>query len=219
MIWIEGLRYATSAGFELALPNLAIETGARVAVIGPSGSGKTTFLNLLAGLLSPQSGRIVVAGTDVAALSPKERLRFRARSVGFVFQDFDLVAYLSALENILYPARIANDITPDRAMIARARALAERTGIADRLWAKPARMSQGEQQRTAICRALLRAPALVLADEATGNLDPKNKQASLDLLFDEVERAGATLIAVTHDHQLLDRFDRVIDFAALPAEL
>ena len=130
-----------------------------------------------------------------------------------MFQDFALLDYLSACENILYSARIVGGTRPDAAMRARTEDLAAACGLAGKLDRRPGALSQGEQQRVALCRALILRPRLILADEATGNLDPENKTAILDLLFARVAEAGATLLAVTHDHDLLPRFDRVIDFA------
>ena len=135
--------------------------------------------------------------------------------LGFIFQNFALVDYLDALENILYPYRVGVGLKLDAAARDRARLLAEACGIAERLKNHPNALSGGEQQRVAICRALVTQPALILADEATGNLDPDTKEAILDLLFDRAAEMQATVLAVTHDHGLLPRFDRVIDFAAL----
>ena len=134
--------------------------------------------------------------------------------MGFVFQDFALLDYLTARGNILYPYRIGAGLRLDRAARARAEALAGACGIAGLLDRRPGRLSQGERQRVALCRALVTEPGVVLADEPTGNLDPANKALILDLLFERTRAAGASLLAVTHDHELLSRFDRVVDLAA-----
>lgn len=215
MIEIEGLRFAHPAGgFRLEIPELRVAKGERVAVVGPSGTGKTTLLNLVAGILTAGAGRITVDGTQVTRLGDSARRAFRVGAIGFVFQNFALVEYLSARENILYPYRINPALRLDAGTRARAEALADAVGLADKLDRKPQALSQGEQQRIAICRALITRPALVLADEATGNLDPENKELILDLLFEQTRAQDATLLAVTHDHALLPRFDRVVDFAA-----
>jgi putative ABC transport system ATP-binding protein len=215
VIALENLRFAYPGGrFRLDVPSLAVGAGERVAVVGPSGTGKTTLLNLVAGLLRPDGGRVSVDGNDLCSLSPSELRRFRARTIGFVFQDFALVEYLSAAENILYPYRVAPHSAIDASVRARARALAEACGLTGKLGRRPGALSQGEQQRVAICRALVTQPRLVLSDEATGNLDPANKALILDLLFAQAEAAGASILAVTHDHALLPRFDRVVDFSA-----
>ncbi len=195
----------------LHLPELTIEEGQTLAVIGPSGSGKTTFLNLLSGLLRPDRGTVRVNGIAVEGLSRRAAQAFRARSVGYIFQDFGLLDYLSAGDNILHPFRIApgRRVTPEAR--ARAEALAETLGITSRLSHRPAQLSHGEKQRVAICRAVVTDPAVLLADEPTGNLDPETAGRIMDHLFAERERLGATLIMVTHDHGLLDRFDRVLD--------
>ncbi len=214
MIQIDGLTFGYGpTGFRLNVPEFALEAGERVAIVGPSGSGKTTLLNLIAGIYTPESGRIDVAGTEVSRLSDAARRRFRASQIGFVFQDFALLDYLPARQNILYPYRINAALTLDADARARAEALAEACGIGDKLDRHPGGLSQGEQQRVAICRALVTQPKLILSDEATGNLDPDSKARILDLLFEQASEAGASVLAVTHDHELLPRFERVLDFA------
>ncbi|QPH54511.1 ABC transporter ATP-binding protein [Pontivivens ytuae] len=213
MVEIEDLTFSyPSGGFGLRVPSLTLKDGERLAIVGPSGSGKTTLLNLIAGILRPATGRIDVGGTDVTTLSDAERRRFRASRIGFVFQDFALLDYLPARQNILYPYRISPGLVLDAAARSRAEALATASGIGDKLDRHPSALSQGEQQRVAICRALVTQPKLVLSDEATGNLDPESKARILDLLFERAEAAGASVLAVTHDHELLPRFDRVLDF-------
>ena len=214
MISVEDLsfRYGDTS-FRLRVPEFSLQENERVAIVGPSGSGKTTLLNLIAGILTPEAGRIDVAGTDVAQLSDAQRRRFRASTIGFVFQDFALLDYLSARQNILYPYRITPALKLDADARDRAEALAASCGIGDKLDRHPTALSQGEQQRVAICRALVTQPKLILSDEATGNLDPDSKARILDLLFDQASQAGAAVLAVTHDHELLPRFQRVLDFA------
>ncbi len=214
MIKVEGLTFNYGAGgFRLHVPTFSLRDGERLAIVGPSGRGKTTLLNLIAGILTPETGRIDIAGTDVTALSDAERRRFRASQIGFVFQDFALLDYLTAGQNILYPYRITPALTLDAEVRDRAEALAESCGIGDKLDRHPTALSHGEQQRVAICRALLTRPKLILSDEATGNLDPASKTRILDLLFEKASEVGAAVLAVTHDHELLPRFERVIDFA------
>jgi len=213
VIDLRGVQFAYRGGsFRLDIPSFQVQGGEKLAVIGPSGSGKTTLLNLVAGILTPVKGEVEVAGTGVSALGDARRRDFRIRNIGFVFQDFELLDYLNVLDNILHPYRISA-LRLDRTVRERAEGLAERLGVGDKLKRRSDDISQGEKQRVAICRALLPGPRLILADEATGNLDPRNKGRILDLLFDSVEAHGATLLAVTHDHELLPRFDRVVDFA------
>jgi len=214
MIRAESLEFAYPQGdFFLRIADFSVASGERIAVVGPSGSGKSTLLYLIAGILVPRAGRVEVDGRAVSALGDAERRAFRAASVGFVFQDFELVDYLNVLDNILHPCRISGALALDAAARDRAHELAARMGISDKLRRPVTDLSHGERQRVAICRALIARPKLILADEATGNLDPDNKLRILDLLFEEAARAAATVLAVTHDHALLPRFDRVADFA------
>ncbi len=215
IIAIERLAFQYAEGdFCLHIPELQIAAGTKAALIGPSGSGKTTLINLLAGIVPASSGQIRVHGASLDRFGDAERRRFRIANIGFVFQDFALLDYLTILDNILHPYRInrALDLTPR----AREHAvhLAAAMGIADKLKRHVRHLSQGEKQRAAICRALVTRPPLLLADEPTGNLDPANKSHILQHLFRYVEEAGATLVAVTHDHGLLGGFDRVVDFQA-----
>ncbi|MFN4160215.1 MAG: ABC transporter ATP-binding protein [Gemmobacter sp.] len=199
----------------LRLPNLSVQQGALVAIAGPSGSGKSTILNLVAGILVPERGRIVIGGQDVTAMDDAARRRFRLNRIGLIFQNFALIDYLSVEENILLPLRIHPKPKLAPAMRQRARELAETVGLADKVSRLPAQLSQGEQQRVAIARALLTRPAIILADEATGNLDPDGKVAILDLLFSQAREVSATVLAVTHDRDLFSRFDRVLDIRDL----
>ncbi len=213
MISISSLEFQHVTGeFHLRVPELTVAKYEKVAVIGPSGSGKTTLLNLIAGILTPKTGTVRVNHTHVSSLPDAERRDFRIANIGFVFQDFELLDYLNVLDNILHPYRITRALLLNKEVRDRARALAENMDIADKLQRYPDGLSHGEKQRAAICRALLPQPKLILADEATGNLDPDTKQVILDLLFDSVTNHDATLLAVTHDHELLKHFDRVIDF-------
>ncbi len=214
MISIRNLAFGYhSGGFRLKVPELSLRDGERLSVIGPSGSGKTTLLKLIAGILSPDSGQVEVSGIDIKGMKDADRRQFRASHIGFVFQDFALLEYLSARQNILYPYRITPALRLDAKVRTRVESLAEACNIGDKLDRHPAELSQGEQQRVAICRALIARPKLILSDEATGNLDPESKGRILNLLFDQAAEAGATVLAVTHDHELLPRFERVIDFA------
>ncbi len=213
MITISNLHFHyPNSEFRLTVPESAVSSGEKIAVVGPSGSGKTTLLNLLAGILTPDQGKVQVGEVAVSEQGDAGRRDFRISNIGFIFQDFELLDYLSILDNILHPYRITGALQLTGEVRQRAISLAEEMGIAGHLKKHPDELSQGEKQRAAICRALLPKPDLILADEATGNLDPANKTRILDLLFKSVEDHDATLVAVTHDHELLPRFDRVIDF-------
>jgi ABC-type lipoprotein export system ATPase subunit len=212
-IRLTDLRFHYREGdFELRVPELVVQGGERVAVIGPSGSGKTTLLHLIAGIARPETGAVCTAGVEVTALDDAARREFRIRNIGLVFQEFELLEYLSVLDNVLLPYRINPSLRLETAVRQRAEAVARRVGIADKLGRLATRLSHGEKQRVAVCRAPLTEPELLLADEPTGNLDPANKDRVLDILFEYADESGATLLTVTHDRDLLGRFGRVIDF-------
>jgi putative ABC transport system ATP-binding protein len=213
MIKIQNLEFSyPDNGFQLTIPDLEISKGEMLAVIGPSGTGKTTLLNLIAGILTPHAGSVTVSDIEVNELDDAQRRNFRINEIGFVFQDFELIDYLNIMDNILHPYRITLSLKLTAQTRERAMKLADNMGIVNKLKMYPDQLSQGEKQRTAICRALLPEPKLILADEATGNLDPENKIRILDLLFSFVDRHETTLLAVTHDHDLLPRFDRTLNF-------
>jgi putative ABC transport system ATP-binding protein len=184
--------------------SLAVEEGESVAITGPSGSGKTTLLNILSGLDRPTAGRARVGGVDLAALSTRDLARYRQRTVGLVFQQFHLIPYLSALENVML-AQFLHSVT-DKTEAAEA---LRRVGLGERLTHLPSQLSGGEQQRVCIARALINQPPLILADEPTGNLDAANEAVVMSLLHDLHQR-GHTLVLVTHDATIAQRADREI---------
>lgn len=213
MIAIENLKYSyPNSDFHLSIENLSIQQGKKTAVIGPSGFGKTTMLNLIAGILQPDEGSISISSNELDKLSDDERRDYRLLNIGFVFQDFKLIEYLNVLDNILLPSRINKVLSLSKQLKERAVNLADSLNIDDKLSKFPNKLSQGEKQRVAICRALLNNPSIILADEPTGNLDPENKQHILNILFDYVEKYNSTLITVTHDYELLSGFETIIDF-------
>ena len=186
--------------------DLRIESGRVVAITGPSGSGKSTLLGLLAGLDAPSTGRIFIDEADITAMSEDELARFRGRRIGFVFQFFHLLPSLTAYENARVPLEIAG--TPGAG--ARADALLSEVGLGARRHHYPSQLSGGEQQRVAIARALANDPAILLADEPTGNLDSATGQQVIDLLIDVNRRRHTTVILVTHDPELAARADTTI---------
>lgn len=204
-------RYPGSA-FQLRIGNWQVPVAAQVAIVGPSGSGKTTLLHLMAGILRATSGTIDINGVNVAGISDSAARDFRAAKVGLVFQRFELVDYLNVRQNITLPFSINRSLSLDGAVKDRVETLARRVGIHALLARRVQRLSQGEQQRVAICRALVTRPQIVLADEPTGNLDPENKQIIVDLLKQECQQQQSTLIMVTHDVSLVQQFSQQVDF-------
>lgn len=188
--------------------SLTLEAGEAVSIMGPSGSGKSTLLNILGTLEPPTSGSVTIAGENPFALGESALARFRNRRVGFVFQEHHLLPQCSALENVLLPT-LADTGGSDR--LDRAKMLLDRVGLSARLEHRPAELSGGERQRVAIARALINEPALVLADEPTGNLDRTSAGGVADLLGELPRRDGVTLIVVTHSSDLADRFARRLE--------
>jgi len=187
--------------------SFSVGSGEWIALMGPSGSGKTTLINILGGLDTLTSGRVVVDGVDLATLNESHLVRYRAEKVGFVFQQFHLVPYLNALENVML-AQYFHSMTDEQ----QAAEALKRVGLGDRLTHLPSALSGGEQQRVAIARALINQPKLILADEPTGNLDEANEEIVLEI-FRELHRAGHTILMVTHDPDIARQADRRIELA------
>ncbi len=217
MIEIQNLKFSwPRSSFDLRIESLQIPAGEKLAITGPSGSGKTTLLNLVAGIETAQQGTLKVLDTELASLSDSQRRDFRCSNIGFVFQQFELLDYLSVKDNIALPFMINQNLSGEKAELGSDEVigkLASSMGIGDKLKRHPQKLSQGEKQRVAICRALVANPKLILADEPTGNLDPANKHRTLDLLFEQADANRQTLIVVTHDMSIVDGFDRSIDFS------
>ncbi len=187
-----------------------VREGEAVAILGASGSGKSTLLGLLAGLDVPSEGKVWIAGEDLFALNEDGRARLRGQMVGFVFQSFQLLPALTALENVMLPLELSGgaDAVP------RARLVLDRVGLGERLGHYPRQLSGGEQQRVAVARAFVTEPKLLFADEPTGNLDSETGEHIIELLFEMNRERGATLVLVTHDHELASRCDRRLHIAA-----
>lgn len=185
--------------------NLSIERGEKIFLCGPSGAGKTTLLYTLAGLETPQAGRVLIDNIDLYSLSRAAQSRFRNQRIGYIFQNYHLLPELTALENVMVPGAIGGHQTHDQAKLALAR-----VGLADRADHLPAELSGGEQQRVAIARAIVNEPDILFADEPTGNLDSHNSAAILQLLMDLVREKQTTLIVVTHDSSLTQHGDRTL---------
>ena len=186
-----------------------VREGEAVAILGASGSGKSTLLGLLAGLDVPSSGKVWISGEELFALNEDGRARLRGQMVGFVFQSFQLLPALTALENVMLPLELARgaDAGP------RARAVLDRVGLGERLGHYPRQLSGGEQQRVAVARAFVTEPKLLFADEPTGNLDSETGEHIIDLLFEMNRECGTTLVLVTHDAELAKRCDRRLHIA------
>jgi putative ABC transport system ATP-binding protein len=210
-------RYPGVEGFSLRIPALSVSEGSSVALVGPSGSGKTTLLGLLAGILRPSSGQIHVHGTQLDALDDRRLRQFRIRNVGQVFQSFELLPYLSVVENVMLPRYIRQTGKSTRQSRQDALQLLSELGLAHKAHARPGELSQGEQQRVAVCRAMLNRPAMLLADEPTGNLDLDNTRNVVTLLLDMARQHDSTLIMVTHDRNLLEPFSTVLDIQEVTA--
>jgi len=208
MIRLEGLRfgYGNDASV-LQLDRFELAEGRDLLIVGPSGCGKTTLLHLIAGLLVPSAGRVIVDGQDLAALSPAARDRFRGRRIGIVLQQFHLLPTITAMQNLLVAQSIAG-LPVDRGT---ATSVLNALGIDERLDAFPHQLSVGQQQRVAIARALVNSPSLLLADEPTGALDSRTAIEIL-ALFQELNREGATIVLVTHDADVARHARRVVRF-------
>jgi putative ABC transport system ATP-binding protein len=212
MIQINNLDFSyPESGFRLTIPELSIKKNEKIVIVGPSGTGKTTLLNLIAGILAPASGSLKIDGVDITRFETEDRQDLRAVKMGLVFQEFELLDYLSVLDNILLPYRVNAILQLEQTVIDRAVWLAEKVGLGNKLNRRPGHLSQGERQRTAVCRALLTQPAILLGDEPTGNLDPRNRDQVMDILFEYSQEVSAPLVIITHDQELLSRFDRRVD--------
>lgn len=210
MMNVEGLRKSYGSGDAkvevLKGLDFRINKGEQVALTGKSGSGKSTLLSLLAGLDSPDSGTISIDGQNISHMSEKEITQYRARNIGIVFQQFHLVSTLTAFENVLLPL----EILKKEGAHERAKSLLDNVGLSHRMDHLPSQLSGGESQRVAIARALSTHPAILFADEPSGNLDEETGEKVMNLLFDLVKKTGTTLVLVTHDPELAERCERII---------
>ena len=209
-IALNGVRKGFNGTPVLSIDRLDIPKGAQWIITGSSGSGKTTFLNLVSGILTPDAGTVTVAGTEITRLPEAARDRFRAEKIGFVFQTFNLLQGFTALENVLLGMLFA-----DRVDRGRAESLLERVGLKEKRDQPPDALSVGQQQRVAIARALANKPEILLADEPTGNLDPKTGDSIIGLLKEVCGENGTTLLCVTHQPQVMQSFKDVTDLGAL----
>lgn len=209
--------YSTASGGQLTVlddVSFSLEAGDTFAIVGPSGSGKTTLLGLCAGLDRASSGSVVLNGIPLDELSEDERAEVRNRYVGFIFQNFQLIPTLTALENVMVPLELRSEANAEQT----ARQWLEKVGLGNRLDHYPAQLSGGEQQRVCIARAFANNPRILFADEPTGNLDAENAAGIVDLIFDLNRTAGTTLVLVTHDPELARRTGRILKLKGGRAE-
>jgi putative ABC transport system ATP-binding protein len=210
MLQIENLTKTYTSGNRsltvLKNVSFSVEDSSTVAIVGPSGSGKSTLLGLCAGLDQPTSGQVVLEGINLSVLSEDQRAEVRNRNIGFVFQNFQLLPTLTAIENVMVPAELRGQ----RGAYDRAFTLLEKTGLADRIHHYPSQLSGGEQQRVALARAFINKPKILFADEPTGNLDDDTSSGITDLLFSLNRDSGTTLILVTHDLELAGLTERIL---------
>jgi len=193
----------------LHIPHFTVAAKEQVALVGSSGGGKSTLLNIIAGITTADSGQILIGGTDIARLVEPARDRFRAERIGYIFQTFNLLPAFTAYENVL----LGMSFSRGRVDPSRAKQLLERIGLGRRLTHKPSQLSVGEQQRVAIARALANKPQLLLADEPTASVDSANQESILELIAELCREQETSLLLVTHDHQVAQRFDRIARLA------
>ena len=216
ILQIEDLKFwYTGKGFQLEISNLKINKGSKVAILGKSGSGKTTLAHLISGILKPQSGLIRFMGQNTSNLSDGERRAYRIKNIGFIFQEFELIEYLSVLDNLILPYKLNKSLSLNEETISRAKAIAGRIEIENKLHKYPNQLSGGERQRLATARALITSPSLVIADEPTGNLDTQTANKVLNEIINQSSKSNSTLLMITHDPRLLESFDQVIDLNKL----
>ena len=207
MVDISGLTAAYNGRVVLALDRFSIKAGEHTLVLGPSGCGKTTLLNIVSGIMLPQSGEVWVNGVGVDTMNVGERDHFRGRHIGFVMQRLHLVSALSVGANLQLAQKLAGAAVDS----SRIDAILEALGISGKAKSAPRHLSQGEAQRVAIARAVVNRPALILADEPTSALDDRHCEAAINLLFEQASHHGATLLVATHDHRIKSRFSRVLE--------
>ena len=216
ILQIEDLKFwYPGKGFQLEISNLKINRGSKVAILGKSGSGKTTLAHLISGILKPKSGSIRFMGQDITDLNDAERRAYRIKRIGFIFQEFELIEYLNVLDNLILPYKLNQSLSLNEETINRAKTIAGRIEIENKLDKYPNQLSGGERQRLATARALITSPALVIADEPTGNLDTQTANKVLNEIINQSSESRSTLLMITHDPRLLESFDQVIDLNTL----
>jgi len=202
--------------FKIEISDIKITQGSKIAISGKSGSGKTTLIHLISGILKPQSGEILFYNKSITDMNDKEIRKHRILNIGFIFQEFELLEYLNVMDNLILPYKINKSLVLDAEIKDKAKEIANRIGIGNKLDQHPKQLSGGERQRLAIARALITSPPLIIADEPTGNLDEKTSNIVMDEITDQVSYTNSTLIMISHNNELISSFDEIIDIQESP---
>ena len=205
-----------ASDFKIEISDIKITQGSKIAISGKSGSGKTTLIHLISGILKPQSGEILFYNKSITDMNDKEIRKHRILNIGFIFQEFELLEYLNVMDNLILPYKINKSLVLDAEIKDKAKEIANRIGIGNKLDQHPKQLSGGERQRLAIARALITSPPLIIADEPTGNLDEKTSNIVMDEITDQVSYTNSTLIMISHNNELISSFDEIIDIQESP---
>ena len=205
-----------ASDFKIEISDIKITQGRKIAISGKSGSGKTTLIHLISGILKPQSGKILFYDESITDMNDKEIRKHRILNIGFIFQEFELLEYLNVMDNLILPYKINKSLALDAEIKDKAKEIANRIGIGNKLDQHPKQLSGGERQRLAIARALITSPPLIIADEPTGNLDEKTSNIVMDEITDQVSYTNSTLIMISHNNELISSFDEIIDIQESP---
>jgi len=205
-----------ASDFKIEISDIKITQGSKIAISGKSGSGKTTLIHLISGILKPQSGEILFYDKSITDMNDKEIRKHRISNIGFIFQEFELLEYLNVMDNLVLPYKINKSLVIDAEIKDKAKEIANRIGIGNKLDQHPKQLSGGERQRLAIARALITSPPLIIADEPTGNLDEKTSNIVMDEIKDQVSYTNSTLIMISHNNELISSFDEIIDIQESP---
>lgn len=205
-----------ASDFKIEISNIKITQGSKIAISGKSGSGKTTLIHLISGILKPQSGEILFFDKSITDMNDNDIRKHRISNIGFIFQEFELLDYLNVMDNLILPYKINKSLSLDEEIKDKAKEIANRIGIGNKLDQHPKQLSGGERQRLAIARALITSPPLIIADEPTGNLDNKTSNIVMDEITDQVSYTNSTLIMISHNNELISSFDEIIDIQESP---
>ena len=205
-----------ASDFKIEVSDIKITQGSKIAISGKSGSGKTTLIHLISGILKPQSGEILFFDKSITDMNENDIRKHRISNIGFIFQEFELLDYLNVMDNLVLPYKINKSLSLDEEIKDKAKEIANRIGIGNKLDQHPKQLSGGERQRLAIARALITSPPLIIADEPTGNLDDKTSNIVMDEITDQVSYTNSTLIMISHNNELISSFDEIIDIQESP---